>query len=227
MTSLGNKEIMAKNIQRYMRANGLSRKELAQKLNVPYTTITDWVKGNTYPRIDKIEAMANFFGTDKAHLVEDPTAYPQPETEPKPKSARSALPPGAFPAPDVAGMKKIPVLGSSACGAPIEAVRSYNYVEVDSALRADFALIAEGKSMTGAGILDGSLVFFQETPNVDNGQIAAVTVDNATTIKRFYQYPGLVILKACNPDFEDQEYTGDELENIHIFGKAVACLTGL
>ena len=97
MTSLGNKEIMAKNIQRYMRANGLSRKELAQKLNVPYTTITDWVKGNTYPRIDKIEAMANFFGADKAHLAEAPTAYPQPETEPKPKSARSALPPGAFP----------------------------------------------------------------------------------------------------------------------------------
>ena len=180
MTSLGNKEIMAKNIQRYMRANGLSRKELAQKLNVPYTTITDWVKGNTYPRIDKIEALANFFGTDKAHLVEDPTAYPQPETEPKPKSARSALPPGAFPVPDLSGLKKIPILGSSACGLPIEAIRSYDYIQVNSALRADFALFAEGKSMTGAGIMDGSMVFFRETEAVNNGEIAAVTVDNST-----------------------------------------------
>ena len=227
MTSLGNKEIMAKNIQRYMRANGLSRKELAQKLNVPYTTITDWVKGNTYPRIDKIEAMANFFGTDKAHLVEDPTAYPQPETEPKPKSARSALPPGAFPVPDLSGLKKIPILGSSACGLPIEAIRSYGYIQVNSALRADFALFAEGKSMTGAGIMDGSMVFFRETEAVNNGEIAAVTVDNSTTIKRFYQYGETVILRACNPEFDDQEYSGDELMGIHVFGKAVACMTGL
>ena len=227
MTSLGNKEIMAKNIQRYMRANGLSRKELAQKLNVPYTTITDWIKGNTYPRIDKIEAMANFFGTDKAHLVEDQVTYPQAEIEPAPKSARSALPPGTIPVPDLSGLKRIPVLGTSACGLPIEAIRSYDYIEVNSALRADFALFAEGKSMTGAGIMDGSMVFFREAEAVNNGEIAAVTVDNSTTIKRFYQYGNTVILRACNPEFDDQEYSGDELMDIHVFGKAVACMTGL
>lgn len=227
MTSLGNKEIMAKNIQRYMRANGLSRKELAQKLNVPYTTITDWIKGNTYPRIDKIEAMANFFGTDKAHLVENPVTYPQAEIEPTPKSARSALPPGTIPVPDLSGLKRIPVLGTSACGSPIEAIREWDYIEVEKATGADFALIAEGKSMTGCGIMDGSMVLFRETSMVDNGQIAAVTVENATTIKRFYRYGDSIVLRACNPDFDDQEYRGDELMMIHVFGRAVACLTGL
>lgn len=142
-------------------------------------------------------------------------------------AARSALPPGAFPIPDLSGLKKIPILGSSACGLPIEAIRSYDYIEVDSALKADFALFAEGKSMTGAGIMDGSMVFFRETEAVNNGEIAAVTVDNSTTIKRFYQYGETVILRACNPEFDDQEYSGDELMGIHVFGKAVACMTGL
>lgn len=81
--------------------------------------------------------------------------------------------------------------------------------------------------MTGCGILDGSMVFFRETEAVNNGEIAAVTVDNSTTIKRFYQYGDMVILKACNPEFDDQEYSGDELMDIHVFGKAVACMTGL
>lgn len=142
-------------------------------------------------------------------------------------AARSALPPGAFPIPDLSGLKKIPILGSSACGLPIEAIRSYDYIQVNSALRADFALFAEGKSMTGAGIMDGSMVFFRETEAVNNGEIAAVTVDNSTTIKRFYQYGETVILRACNPEFDDQEYSGDELMGIHVFGKAVACMTGL
>ncbi len=135
--------------------------------------------------------------------------------------------PEVLPVPDLSGLKKIPVLGLSACGSPIEAVREWDYIEVEKATGADFALIAEGKSMTGCGIMDGSMVLFRETSIVDNGQIAAVTVENATTIKRFYRYGDSVVLRACNPDFDDQEYRGDELTMVHVFGKAVACLTGL
>lgn len=206
---------------------GVTAAELSRRTGISKGSISQYKNGIVNPKQDRIYLIANALGINEAWLMGYDVPMSKSEMIANPQPSRSELPTGAFPAPDVAGMKKIPVLGSSACGAPIEAVRSYNYVEVDSALRADFALIAEGKSMTGAGILDGSLVFFQETPNVDNGQIAAVTVDNATTIKRFYQYPGLVILKACNPDFEDQEYTGDELMDIHVFGKAVACMTGL
>ena len=71
MSDLGNKEIMAKNIKRYMEKYGKSRKEMCEVLGVKYTTFTDWVKGNTYPRIDKIELMANYFGVSKSDLVED------------------------------------------------------------------------------------------------------------------------------------------------------------
>lgn len=73
MGDLGNKEIMARNIQYYMEKYGKTRQDMCEALGVKYTTFTDWVKGNSYPRIDKIELMANFFGISKADLVEDRT----------------------------------------------------------------------------------------------------------------------------------------------------------
>lgn len=73
MGDLGNKEIMARNIQYYMDKYGKTRQDMCEALGVKYTTFTDWVKGNSYPRIDKIELMANFFGISKADLVEDRT----------------------------------------------------------------------------------------------------------------------------------------------------------
>ena len=71
MNGLGNKEIMAKNIQFYMNKYGKSRQDTCEALGVKYTTFTDWVKGNSYPRIDKIELMANYFGISKSDLVEE------------------------------------------------------------------------------------------------------------------------------------------------------------
>lgn len=71
MNGLGNKEIMAKNIQFYMDKYGKSRQDMCDALGVKYTTLTDWVKGNSYPRIDKIELMANYFGISKSDLVEE------------------------------------------------------------------------------------------------------------------------------------------------------------
>ncbi len=76
MSGLGNKEIMAKNIQYYMDKYGKSRQDMCEALGVKYTTFTDWVKGNSYPRIDKIELMANYFGISKADLVEDHNSHP-------------------------------------------------------------------------------------------------------------------------------------------------------
>ncbi len=85
MGGLGNKAIMAKNIQHYMGIKGVSRNDICDALGIKYTTFTDWVKGNTYPRIDKIELMANYFGISKSDLVEEhdpdePSYYTNPET---------------------------------------------------------------------------------------------------------------------------------------------------
>lgn len=71
--SLGNKEVMARNIRHYMELNNVTRIELCSALGVKYTTFSDWINARTYPRIDKIELMARYFGITKADLFEDHT----------------------------------------------------------------------------------------------------------------------------------------------------------
>lgn len=65
-----NKKIMADNIQRYMDQRGITRQQLCDALDIKYTTLRDWLKGLTYPRIGKVEAMANYFGCEKSDLIE-------------------------------------------------------------------------------------------------------------------------------------------------------------
>lgn len=73
MTDDRSKEIMANNIKRYMDMKGVSNQQLCDTLNFKYTTFMDWIKGVTYPRIGKIEAMANYFGVLKSDLIEEKT----------------------------------------------------------------------------------------------------------------------------------------------------------
>lgn len=71
MSGLGNKEIMAKNIRYYMERKGLNAKDFSIELDFKYSTVLDWLNAKTYPRIDKIEMMANYFNIEKSDLVED------------------------------------------------------------------------------------------------------------------------------------------------------------
>lgn len=68
---LGSKEIMAKNIRKYMERSGVSPSNVCADLGFPLPTFSDWIHAKTYPRIDKIEMMANYFGCKKSDLVED------------------------------------------------------------------------------------------------------------------------------------------------------------
>lgn len=71
MTGLGNKEIFAKNLNYYIDRSGKDRRQLAEIWKVPYSTLTGWVNAQKYPRIDKIEMMADYFGILKSDLIED------------------------------------------------------------------------------------------------------------------------------------------------------------
>ncbi|MDN5426531.1 helix-turn-helix domain-containing protein [Lactococcus lactis] len=70
---LGNKKIMADNLQKQLDKRGMTVADLSEALNFKYSTVRDWIKGNTYPRIDKIEMMANYFNISKSDLVERKT----------------------------------------------------------------------------------------------------------------------------------------------------------
>ena len=73
MSNIGNKETMSKNLKYYIEKSGKDRKTLAQIWGFPYSTVTDWINGNKYPRIDRIEVMADYFGILKSDLIEERT----------------------------------------------------------------------------------------------------------------------------------------------------------
>lgn len=70
---MDNKHVFAKNLKRLMDAKDISRKDIAAMLGISYFTVSDWVNGKKYPRMDKVELLANYFGVLKSDLIEEPT----------------------------------------------------------------------------------------------------------------------------------------------------------
>ena len=124
-------------------------------------------------------------------------------------------------------LKKFPLLGEVSCGIPKFANEDReSYIMAGTEIKADFCLIAKGDSMINARINDGDIIFIRKQDTVENGEIAAVVVndDNEALLKRLYYYSdkGLLILKPENPAYEDMIYSGEELNHIHVLGKAIA-----
>ena len=71
MKTIGNREVFAKNLSKYLARSGRSQREMAEIVGVSPSTFNDWINGRKYPRIDKIEFMANYFGILKSDLIED------------------------------------------------------------------------------------------------------------------------------------------------------------
>lgn len=71
MAWVENKKVMSENINRLLLLKGKTRKEVCEELGIGYSTFTEWANGRKYPRIDKIELMANYFGVLKSELIED------------------------------------------------------------------------------------------------------------------------------------------------------------
>lgn len=127
-------------------------------------------------------------------------------------------------------LKKFPLLGEIACGKPIFADEDKeSFIMADMDINADFCLTAKGDSMINARIQDGDIVFIKEMPMVENGEIAAVIIDDEATLKRVYYYPekNKLVLQAENPKYEPWVYVNEELNEIRILGKAVYFMSNL
>lgn len=122
-------------------------------------------------------------------------------------------------------MNKVPLVGQIACGTPILAEENItDYIDLPAHIRADYALTCKGNSMIDAGIQDGDAVYIRQQPEVENGQIAAVIVndDNEATLKRFYRIGDTVTLTPANPEVAPLVFVADDINNIRIVGLAVA-----
>lgn len=120
-------------------------------------------------------------------------------------------------------MKKIPILGTIACGEPIFAEENYEgYFMLDSNLPvADFVLRAKGDSMVDADIYEGDLVFFRRKSDVDNGSIAAVIIEDEATLKKVYKNESNLILQPCNSNYAPIVLSENDHKNIRVLGEMV------
>lgn len=119
-------------------------------------------------------------------------------------------------------VKKIPVLGKIAAGEPILACEEHcEYVVLNHDVNVDFCLRVKGDSMVNARIQDGDLVFIKKQPTVENGEIAAVLIDDEVTLKRVYITDEGIILKPENSAYQPKFYTEKDFKDIRILGKAV------
>lgn len=211
MSNLGNKKIMAKNIQYYMDLNKKTRNDMCDALGVKYTTFTDWVKGNTYPRIDKIELMANYFGIQKSDLVEE-------RVESKENSPFN-IPTG--------NAVQIKVLGRVAAGIPLEAIEDViDTEEIPQSLAKTgefFGLQIHGDSMEPR-MCEGDVVIVRQQNDAESGDIVIAMINgHDATCKRLMKYSGGISLLSFNPLYEPMMFSNEEIETkpVRIIGKVV------
>ena len=206
MSDLGNKAIMAENIKYYMEKNNKTRNDVCDDLGIKYTTFSDWVNAKKYPRIDKIEILANYFGIEKSDLVEE------------------KLPAGAIPYIPVP-MARVPLVGTVNCGNAIFAednIEGYVETPLEEMQSGEtyFWLRAKGDSMVNVGIHDGDLLFIRQQSDVDSGDIAVVAINgDEATLKRVVKKENTIILQPENPTHETKIFVGKEMDIIQIRGR--------
>ena len=209
-----NREKFAIRLSELMELNNETTYTMADTFSLSPATISRYTNGQMAAKITTIEAMAKHFSVNPAWLMGYDTTRTLQDTSPP-----------SFDNIHPIEVKKFPLLGEIACGEPIFANEDReSYVLAGTNINADFCLKAAGDSMIGARILDGDIVFVKRQDIVDDGDIAAVIIDNEATLKRVYyeRNKNRLTLQSENPKYRPFSYEGEELNHIKILGKAVA-----
>lgn len=208
MSALGNKKVFSENLRRYMALYEKNRNDICNDLGFAYTTFTSWETGVNYPRIDKIEMLANYFGIEKSDLIENKSQEESPTRHAK-------------------GIR-IPVLGRVAAGIPIEAIEDVDdWEEIPESMAKNgeyFALKIKGKSMEPR-IMEGDIVIVRKQSCIESGDVAIVLVNgNDATVKQVTKSENGITLIGWNPSvFSPQVYNNDQIKSlpIQILGKVI------
>lgn len=193
-------------IREARKAAGLTQRQLADKLDVSNTSISNWEKNLSRPDPDMIQHLCwalnvqpNYFFSVEVERVLPKNIIPMPET------------------------RRIPLVGSIACGSPILAEENIEeYISIPKDLSGDFALTCKGDSMINARIFDGDIVYIRQQDTVENGEIAAVLIDNEATLKRVRLFDDHISLEPENPMYKPLVYWNEDMNSVRILGKAVA-----
>ncbi len=199
-------------------------KPYSEKYNVKLNKndLSQYVSGKTEPGQSKLSILGMALNVNEAWLMgyDIPMERKENTSEYEYQNIK-----GVMPLPE---MRKVPLLGAIACGEPIYKEED-EWISLPTDIKADFCLRCEGDSMINARIHDGDIVFIKNCPEVENGQIAAVSINNEVTLKRVYYYKdkNKIVLSPENPNYEPFVYTNEELNDIRILGRAVTFLSSV
>ena len=167
--------------------------------------ISQYVSGKVTPRRDKLSVLAEALEVSEVWLMGYGADMETVGIMPLPRLGR------------------VPLVGTIACGAPILAEENIEEtVACPDGVHADFCLRCKGDSMRDARILDGDIVYIRQQSEVENGQIAAVLIEDEATLKRVYVSPDSIVLQAANPLYPPMVFSGEERAGVRILGRAVA-----
>ncbi|HIZ53094.1 MAG TPA: XRE family transcriptional regulator [Candidatus Enterococcus avicola] len=196
------REILAKNLNELLEKKRQSQADVIKALNIPEATVRSWFSGTKYPRIDKIQMLADYFNVPRSRITEEQADNLERVTK----------------------LTRIPILGEIACGDPIlaeENIEGYKE-EISDILPTGklFYLKSKGDSMEGT-IPNGSYVLIRKQPQVEDGEIAAVLVngDTEATLKRVKHQGNVVMLLPDNPSYDP--YIITEENPARVIGKAL------
>lgn len=203
---------ISKRLLQLIEDNDISYGELSKKTNIPKSALQRYATGETEKiPITRIEVIAKALNTTAQFIMG------WDENESYNNDIFSI--PGINPIPKT---YKRPRLGTIACGEPILAEENIEaYDDIPDSIKCDFTLICKGDSMVNARINDGDIVYIKQQSQVDNGEIAAVLIDNEATLKRVYIYEDKVVFQPENTKYPPFVYTKEDMNNIRILGKAV------
>ena len=189
----------AKRLKELRASRGLTQDDLARELNLVKSSISMYENGKRKPSFEVLEAIADYFNVNMDTLYSSAPVF-------------------------VPSLKRVPMLGYAAAGQPLENLDGQDtfYVETDSRYAVDFCITVRGDSMINAGINDGDIVFVKAQPEVPNGKIACVEIDNERVcIKRFYKTDTGVMLVSENPKYAPLQFSESNCSDFKILGLAV------
>ncbi len=188
-----------------MDIKGMKQVELVERTGISKSGISQYLSGEFEPKQDNIYLLSKALSVDPAWLMGK--NVPMDGVDFKKRESLS---------------NPIPLLGTIAAGTPVLAEENIeDYFNIDTKIKADFALRVKGDSMEDAKIFPGDYVFIKKQDCLDNGEIGAILIDNEATLKKFYREEDTIILQAENDKYKPMIFTEG---NIIILGKLVAVL---
>lgn len=197
--------VTAKRLRKLRESRKMSQGEVAKRIGVSRTAYVKYETGDSAP-VRKLNELSTLFQVSSDYIM-GLSDFPLSNEIEAPTES-----------------KRVPIIGTVKCG-PNGFAYEYTdgYVSIDDSIHGDIrAFHCKGDSMSGLGIFDGDIALVRIQPDIENGELAVVTINgDEGTLKRVRKQDHMIILESANPEYPPRVFAGDDVNLIHIVGKVI------